>query len=180
LPANLLELPLHRLAHGRSGDKGDCVNISVIAHRPEFFPILVEQVTVDRVAALFRHRQPTAVRRYALPRLGALNFVLENALDGGVNESLNLDGHGKTLAFLLLDLAVFIPADMAVQLGVAGSRHWDNPDQAQPDHKQRVYAAYDAYVVEYFKRGGRGYQARMNAVLKAYVDAQLAKEHKEK
>jgi hypothetical protein len=114
---DLLELPLHRLAHGRSGDKGNCANISVIAYRPEFFPILVEQVTVDRVAALFRHRQPTAVHRYVLPKLDALNFVLENVLDGGVNESLHLDSHGKTLAFLLLDLAVLTPADMATQLG---------------------------------------------------------------
>lgn len=112
---NLVELPLHRLAHGRSGDKGNTANISVIVYRPEFFPILVEQVTVERVTALFRHRQPTAVRRYMLPRLGALNFVLENVLAGGVNESLHLDGHGKTLAFLLLDLAVSIPADMDIQ-----------------------------------------------------------------
>lgn len=116
MPANLVELPLHRLAHGRSGDKGNTANISVIAYRPEFFPILVEQVTVERVATLFRHRQPTAVRRYVLPTLAALNFVLENVLAGGVNESLYLDGHGKTLAFLLLDLPLFIAADLAARL----------------------------------------------------------------
>jgi hypothetical protein len=116
MSTTLLELPLHRLAHGRSGDKGNTANISVIAYRPEFFPLLVEQVTVERVAALFRHQQPTAVHRYLLPKLGALNFVLETVLAGGVNESLHLDSHGKTLAFLLLDLSVFIPADMAAQL----------------------------------------------------------------
>ena len=110
-----LEVPLHQLAHGRSGDKGNCSNLSVIAYRPEYYPILVEQVTVDRVTALFRTRQPSAVRRYVLPKLGALNFVLEDVLDGGVNEALNLDSHGKTLAFLLLELPLFVPANLIVR-----------------------------------------------------------------
>lgn len=115
---NRLEIPLHHLAHGRSGDKGNCSNLSVIAYRPAYFPILVEQVTVERVTALFRTRQPTSVRRYVLPKLGALNFVLEDVLDGGVNAALNLDSHGKTLAFLLLDLPVLIPADLYKQSAV--------------------------------------------------------------
>ena len=105
-------IPLHRIAHGRTGDKGNTSNISVIAYRPEFFSILVEQVTVERVTALFQHRQPTAIHRYVLPKLGALNFVLEDVLEGGVNEALNLDSHGKTLAFLLLELPVIIPVDL--------------------------------------------------------------------
>lgn len=108
----MLEVPLHQLAHGRTGDKGNCSNISVIAYRPDYFPILVEQVTVDRVAALFASRQPSAVRRYLLPKLGALNFVLDDVLDGGVNEALNLDSHGKTLAFLLLELLIKIPKEL--------------------------------------------------------------------
>lgn len=112
---NILEIPLYQLAHGRSGDKGNCSNLSVIAYRPEYFPILVEQVTVDRVSALFRARKPSAVRRYVLPKLGALNFVLEDVLDGGVNEALNLDSHGKTLAFLLLELPLFVPADLIIR-----------------------------------------------------------------
>lgn len=115
METDLQEVPLHQIAHGRTGDKGNCANISVIAYQPEFFPILVEQVTVERVTALFRHRQPSAVRRYVLPKLGALNFVLDDVLDGGVNEALNLDSHGKTLAFLLLELVVLVPADMAIQ-----------------------------------------------------------------
>ena len=106
-------VPLHRLAHGRAGDKGDTLNVSVIAYRPEDFPLLVEQVTEARVAEVFRDRAPTAVRRYVLPKLHALNFVLEGVLDGGVNESLGLDTHGKTLAFLLLGLEVEVPADLA-------------------------------------------------------------------
>jgi hypothetical protein len=100
---------LHRIAHGRTGDKGDRSNISVIAYRPELYPILVEQVTEARVAALFAHRQPRAVKRYLLPRLGAMNFVIDGVLDGGVNASLNLDTHGKALAFLLLEMTVEIP-----------------------------------------------------------------------
>ena len=109
-------IALHQLAHSRAGDKGNTVNISVIAYRPEFFPLLVKQVTPGRVAELFRHRAPSAVRRYVLPRLGALNFVLEQVLDGGVNESLNLDSHGKTLSFLLLSLEIQVPPEIAALL----------------------------------------------------------------
>ena len=107
-------IPLHRLAHGRAGDKGDTLNVSVIAYRPECFPVLLDQVTEARVAEAFRDRAPAAVRRYVLPGLHAMNFVLEGVLDGGVNESLGLDTHGKTLAFLLLGLEVEVPADLAV------------------------------------------------------------------
>lgn len=112
LTSTSITLPLHQFAHGRTGDKGNTSNISVIAYRPEHYPILVEQVTVERVADLFRHRQPTSVRRYELPKLHALNFVLEDVLEGGVNQSLNLDAHGKTLAFLLLELLVEVPATL--------------------------------------------------------------------
>jgi hypothetical protein len=111
--SDILRIPLYRLAHGRTGDKGNRSNISVIAYRPEFFPVLVAQVTEERVAAMFRHREPSAVYRYVLPKLSALNFVLDDVLDGGVNDSLNLDTHGKALASLLLDLELSVPADMA-------------------------------------------------------------------
>ena len=97
---------LHRIAHGRTGDKGDRSNISVIALRPEDYDLIVAQVTEARVAALFAHRRPTAVKRYLLPKLGAMNFVIDGVLDGGVNGSLNLDTHGKTLAFLLLEMTI--------------------------------------------------------------------------
>ena len=109
-------MPLHRIAHGRAGDKGDTTNVSVIAYRPEFFALLVEQVTEARVAELFRDRAPAAVRRYVLPRLGALNFALKGVLDGGVNEALGLDTHGKALAFLVLSLEVEVPAELARSL----------------------------------------------------------------
>lgn len=99
-------VPLRDLAHGRTGDKGDRSNISVIAYRAADFPRLVDQVTEERVAALLAHRQPTRVKRYLLPTLAAMNFVIDGVLDGGVNGSLNLDAHGKSLAFLLLDLSI--------------------------------------------------------------------------
>lgn len=105
-------IPLHRLAHSRTGDKGGTANISLIAYAPELFPLLVEQVTEERVYELFQHRHPSAVRRYVLPKLGAMNFVLENVLDGGVNDALNLDSHGKTLAFLLLTMEVEVPPEL--------------------------------------------------------------------
>ncbi len=101
---------LHRLAHARAGDKGNHSNISLFAYRPELYALLVEQVTVERVMALFASRRPTRVQRYLLPRLEGMNFVLEDVLDGGVNESLNLDMHGKALSFLLLTLPVTVPA----------------------------------------------------------------------
>ena len=103
---------LHRIAHGRTGDKGDRSNISVIALRPELYDVLATQVTEERVAAAFAHRRPTSVRRYLLPRLGAMNFVIDGVLDGGVNGSLNLDTHGKALAFLLLEMTVEVPAHL--------------------------------------------------------------------
>ena len=115
---------LHDLAHGRSGDKGDRLNVSVIAYRPEDYPLLVEQVTEPRVAKLFADRAPTGVRRYLVPKLHAMNFVIDGVLDGGVNGSLNLDGHGKCLSFRVLSLPIEIPA------GRAGPQ--DHPEEDTP------------------------------------------------
>jgi hypothetical protein len=113
------EIMLYELAHGRTGDKGNMVNISLIAYREEDYPLLVEQVTPERVAAYFGHRQPTAVRRYLLPKLAAMNFVMDDVLDGGVNDSLNLDMHGKSLSFHLLAMKIRVPAAVA-QRALAG------------------------------------------------------------
>ncbi len=103
------QIHLHQLAHGRTGDKGNIVNISVIAYRAEDYPLLVEQVTPERVAAHFGHRRPTQVQRHLLPNIHAMNFVLHDVLDGGVNDSLNLDSHGKALSFHLLSLPIEKP-----------------------------------------------------------------------
>ena len=97
---------LYELAHARTGDKGNKINISLIAYRAQDYGLLVAQVTPERLAAHFAHRQPTGITRYLLPGLGAMNFVLEDVLDGGVNDSLNLDMHGKGLSFHLLTLSV--------------------------------------------------------------------------
>ena len=112
-PTDIHTVALHRLAHGRTGDKGDRSNISVIAWNPLFWQLLVDQVTEEAVARQFAHRRPSRVVRHVLPRLHAMNFVLDHVLDGGVNDSLNLDSHGKALSYLLLDLPVEVPADLA-------------------------------------------------------------------
>lgn len=109
-------LLLHRVAHARSGDKGNRLNIALICYRPEFFNTVAEQVTPDRVATLFASRKVGRVQRYELPKLWAFNFVLDHALDGGVNASLGLDGHGKTLSFKLLTLPVSLPASLLQSL----------------------------------------------------------------
>ena len=97
---------LHSLAHARTGDKGNRSSISLIAYDAKHWQRLVEQVTEQRVGQLFAHRGPGAVQRYLLPKLHAMNFVIDDVLDGGVNGSLNLDSHGKTLSGLLLSLPI--------------------------------------------------------------------------
>lgn len=111
-----ITVPLYRAAHGRTGDKGDRSNISVIAWHAELWPLLVEQVTPEAVAAQFRHRAPSRVQRFVLPKLQAMNFVLDAVLDGGVNDALNLDTHGKSLSFLLLDLPLVVPVELQHRL----------------------------------------------------------------
>jgi hypothetical protein len=105
-------VPLWRAAHGRTGDKGNRANVSVIAWAPELYPLLVQQITEAAVAQVFAHRRPTRVQRHLLPNLHAMNFVLDDVLDGGVNDALNLDSHGKSLSFLLLDLPLAMPAHL--------------------------------------------------------------------
>lgn len=106
----VVQVPLHAVAHSRTGDKGNWLNASLIAYRPELYPYLSVQVTAERVMELFSTRGPIQVRRYDLPKLSAFNFVIKDVLEGGVNGSLNLDGHGKTLSFLLLTLSVQVPS----------------------------------------------------------------------
>ena len=107
-----LTVPLWCAAHGRTGDKGNRSNISVIAWDARLYPLLEAQITEEVVARQFAHRRPTTVRRYTLPQLGAMNFVLDDVLDGGVNDALNLDSHGKALSFLLLDLPLTVPTEL--------------------------------------------------------------------
>jgi len=110
---SLIAVPLYRAAHGRTGDKGNRSNISVIAWHADLYPLLLAQVTEAVVAQRFANRRPARVQRFELPGLAALNFVLDEVLDGGVNDALNLDTHGKALSFWLLDLPIEIPATLA-------------------------------------------------------------------
>lgn len=115
-PIATISVPLYRLAHSRSGDKGNISNLSLIAWDEACYAVLVEQITAVRVAQWFDYRHPTRVARYEIPTLQAMNFVLEGVLDGGVNDALNLDAHGKSLSFHLLDLPVEVSAELARRL----------------------------------------------------------------
>ena len=111
---DLIEVPLYEIAHGRTGDKGDRLNVSIIPFDDSGYDAIAEQATEARMLEMFRHRGATEARRYDLPKLKAFNFVIENVLQGGVNNSLNLDGHGKSLSFHALTMTVRVtPAVLA-------------------------------------------------------------------
>jgi hypothetical protein len=93
-------------AHARSGDKGDTANVGIIARKPEYYPILVREVTADRVKEHFAGVCLGAVERYELPNLGALNFLLHESLDGGGTLSLKADPQGKTYSSALLRMEI--------------------------------------------------------------------------
>jgi hypothetical protein len=97
---------LRQIAHTRTGDKGTACNVSVIAHRAEDYSLLLRHVTAARVREHFREIVRGEVDRFELPAIGALNFVLHDALAGGVTRSLALDPHGKSLSSLLLSLEI--------------------------------------------------------------------------
>ena len=99
-------MKLRELAHARAGDKGNVSNISVIAHEPGDYAFLAEHVTAERVRAHFADIVRGRVDRYELPAIGALNFVLHDALGGGVTRSLSLDPHGKSLSSSLLEMVI--------------------------------------------------------------------------
>ncbi len=99
---------LIEVAHARSGDKGNACNIGVIARKPEYYPVLVEQVTAERVKEHFTGICFGQVRRYELPNLNSLNFVLEECLDGGGTVSLRADPQGKTYSTALLRMEIDI------------------------------------------------------------------------
>jgi len=100
---------LHDIANARSGDKGNRLNIALVCRDPAHYPAIAHQITADRVAQAFAGRKPSRVVRYDLPGLAAFNFVLDDVLEGGVNTSLGLDGHGKSLSFVLLQIPLQIP-----------------------------------------------------------------------
>jgi len=97
-------MKLDRIAHARSGDKGNTSNVAVFVYDPSDYPLLLRHLTPERVAAHFGSAVKGPIVRYELPKLGGLNFVMQNALSGGVTRSLALDAHGKCMSSILLDL----------------------------------------------------------------------------
>ena len=107
-----MKTQLYRIAHGRSGDKGDTVNVGVIALRPEFWDAIREQVTVERVKAHFGALVKGDVERFELPNLHALNFLLHESLGGGGTLSLMTDAQGKTFSTAMLRLEIELPDEL--------------------------------------------------------------------
>ena len=103
---------LRWLAHARSGDKGNTANVGLIALEPEYYPALVAEVTVARVARHFKG-MVSGVERFELPNLSALNFLLHGALDGGGTISLKTDAQGKVYSTALLRMEIPVPAALA-------------------------------------------------------------------
>lgn len=99
-------MQIRDIALARSGDKGNRATLSVIARDPKDYPLLERVLTADRVRAHFQDVVRGTVQRYVLPQLGAVHFVMSDALGGGVTRSLALDAHGKTLGFAILDIAL--------------------------------------------------------------------------
>jgi hypothetical protein len=114
-----MKISLFKLAHARSGDKGDTANVGIIALKDEFYPILVREVTAERVKQHFAEMVKGDVERFELPNLGALNFLLHESLGGGGTLSLMTDAQGKTLSTALLRLNIEIPDGEASDLGLA-------------------------------------------------------------
>ena len=108
------EVELARIAHGRSGDKGDTLNCGIIARKPEYYPIIASQVTAERVKDHFGSFCKGSVTRYDLPKIHAFNFVLTHALGGGGTASLRIDPQGKSYAAALMRIKVRVPDDWEV------------------------------------------------------------------
>jgi hypothetical protein len=111
-----MQVLLRRLAHSRSGDKGNTSNIVVIAYHTDLYPFIRDQLSVERMKARYQGLVTGPIRRYAVDPLGVLNFVCEGALGGGVSRNLCLDNYGKTLASAALDLKIEIPDHLAPHL----------------------------------------------------------------
>ncbi|HEV8588993.1 MAG TPA: hypothetical protein VGQ72_08960 [Pyrinomonadaceae bacterium] len=104
-----MRIRLTKLAHARSGDKGDTANVGLIALREQFYPLLVREVTASRVKEHFRGICKGDVERFELPNLGALNFLLHESLGGGGTLSLMTDAQGKTFSTALLRMEIEVP-----------------------------------------------------------------------
>ncbi len=110
----IMRIPLSKLAHARSGDKGDAANCGVIAYKEEWYPLLRDILTKERVQEHFRGVCLGEVERYELPNIWALNFVLNNTLGGGGTVSLKLDAQGKAIASAMLLMEVDVPDTLQI------------------------------------------------------------------
>src|SRR5436190_11202144 len=115
-PAISPTVDLGQIAHARSGDKANHSNIGVVAYTPAGFEYLQRELTTERVATFFTALNASGVDRFELPRLGALNFVLYNALAGGASRSLRIDTQGKLLGTAILELRLPAPPNLAEML----------------------------------------------------------------
>ena len=113
-----MKISLFKLAHARSGDKGDTANVGVIALKDEYYPLLVREVTAERVKEHFGEMVKGKVERFELPNLGALNFLLHESLGGGGTLSLMTDAQGKTMSTALLRMFIDVPDAEAKSLGL--------------------------------------------------------------
>jgi hypothetical protein len=113
-----MKVQLVKLAHARSGDKGDTANVGLIALRDEFYPLLVREVTAERVKRHFEGLCKGEVERFELPNLKALNFLLHESLGGGGTLSLMTDAQGKTFSTAMLRMVVEVPDEEAHALGL--------------------------------------------------------------
>ena len=102
-------VPLHQIAHARAGDKGNISSVSVWAYDAGDYLLIKEQITAERVKQAFPRLIRGDVIRYELDHLQGLNFVMHDALEGGVNTSLGLDSHGKSWSYLILRLPISVP-----------------------------------------------------------------------
>lgn len=114
-----MKVQLVRLAHARSGDKGDTANVGLIALGEDFYPLLTREVTAERVKEHFNGIVKGEVERFELPNLGALNFLLHESLGGGGTLSLMTDAQGKTFSTALLRMRIEVSDDEAAELGLA-------------------------------------------------------------
>ena len=108
-----MKIPLGRIAHTRSGDKGDTCNIGVIAFDSRHYPVLLREVTAGRVKGHFGDLVQGEVERFELPNLGALNFLLHQSLGGGGTVSLRIDAQGKTFGAALLGMEIELPPELS-------------------------------------------------------------------
>lgn len=113
-----MKIQLVKIAHARSGDKGDTANVGIIALRPEFYPLLVSEVTESAVKDHFGPMVKGTVERFELPNLNALNFLLHESLGGGGTLSLMTDAQGKTFSTALLRMSIEVPDKLAEELAI--------------------------------------------------------------